>query len=264
MATDKTPELKLLKAKLEQLRAFRELAMPANDVALQEQLEAHGELFEGIIQLVEKITDKKTAEKLVEDSFSTLVDVDESNKPEFWRCFQKSVEIAQDRISDFLAEESPIELVHEKSANFESSFDPNKTKRIFIGHGRSALWRVLKDFLQDTLDLSWEEFNRDTAAGLATTERLSEMLSSACFAFLVMTAEDKHEDGTAHARENVIHEVGLFQGKLGFRKAIILLEEGCEEFSNIKGLTQIRFPRGDVLARSEEIRRVLKREGIMK
>ena len=27
-----------------------------------------------------------------------------------------------------------------------------------------------------------------------------------------MTAEDEHADGTKHARENVIHEVGLFQG----------------------------------------------------
>jgi hypothetical protein len=35
------------------------------------------------------------------------------------------------------------------------------------------------------------------------------------------------------------HEVGLFQGRLGFEKAIVLLEDGCEEFSNIKGLVQM-------------------------
>lgn len=33
----------------------------------------------------------------------------------------------------------------------------------------------------------------------------------------------------------------LFQGKLGFTKAIILLGNGCEEFSNIQGFGQIRF-----------------------
>jgi predicted nucleotide-binding protein len=38
------------------------------------------------------------------------------------------------------------------------------------------------------------------------------------------------------ARLNVVHEAGLFQGSLGFKKAIILLEEGCEEFCNIVGL----------------------------
>jgi predicted nucleotide-binding protein len=56
---------------------------------------------------------------------------------------------------------------------------------------------------------------------------------------------------------------GLFQGRLGFQRAIILLEEGCAQFSNIEGLTQIRFPRNEILAKSEEIRRVLEREGIL-
>lgn len=66
-----------------------------------------------------------------------------------------------------------------------------------------------------------------------------------------------------HARENVVHEVGLFQGHLGFRKAIILLEEGCSEFSNIVGLSQIRFPQSNISACFEEIRLVLEREGII-
>lgn len=89
------------------------------------------------------------------------------------------------------------------------------------------------------------------------------MLDNAAFAFLVMTAEDEHIDQTLHARENVIHEIGLFQGRLGFRKAIILLEEGCREFSNITGLTQIRFPKGNIKAQFEEIRRVLERERVV-
>ena len=89
------------------------------------------------------------------------------------------------------------------------------------------------------------------------------MLSQAGFAFLIMTAEEERDDGTVHARMNVVHEVGLFQGRLGIRKAIVLLEQGCSEFSNITGLSQIRFPKGDVSARFEEIRRVLEREGLV-
>jgi predicted nucleotide-binding protein len=64
------------------------------------------------------------------------------------------------------------------------------------------------------------------------------------------------------ARENVVHEIGLFQGRLGFGRAIILLEEGCEEFSNIQGLGQIRFPKGNIGAKFEDIRAVLEREGL--
>jgi predicted nucleotide-binding protein len=62
---------------------------------------------------------------------------------------------------------------------------------------------------------------------------------------------------------NVIHEVGLFQGKLGFRRAVVLLESGCEEFSNIRGLTHIMFEKGRISSAFEEIRRVLEREKLI-
>ena len=135
--------------------------------------------------------------------------------------------------------------------------------RVFIGHGQSPIWRELKDFLSDRLSLPWDEFNREAVAGFSTFERISSMLESASFAFLIMTAEDQHSDATAHARQNVVHEVGLFQGKLGPRRAIILLEQGCQEFTNIVGLSQIRFPSGRISAAFEEIRRVVEREGLI-
>ena len=89
------------------------------------------------------------------------------------------------------------------------------------------------------------------------------MLESCCIAFLIMTGEDKHTDNTLHARENVIHEIGLFQAQLGYERAIILLEEGCEIFSNIQGITYIPFPKGNIRAVFEDIRGVLKRESII-
>ena len=136
-------------------------------------------------------------------------------------------------------------------------------RRVFIGHGGSPLWRELKDFLSERLNLPYDEFNREAVAGFSTFERISEMLDEASFAFLVMTAEDQHQDDTTHARQNVVHEVGLFQGRLGPKRAIILLEDGCAEFSNIVGLSQIRFPKGNISAVFEKIRRVLEREGLI-
>ena len=140
---------------------------------------------------------------------------------------------------------------------------PDTPTTVFVGHGRSHIWRELKDFLEDRLGLQVDEFNRISTAGIATTERLSAMLDAASIAFLVMTAEDEQADGQFRARENVIHEVGLFQGRFGFQRAIVLLEEGCQEFSNITGLGQIRFPPGSVSAAFEEIRKVLEREGFI-
>lgn len=134
---------------------------------------------------------------------------------------------------------------------------------VFIGHGQSPLWKDLKDFVQDRLKLPWDEFNRVPVAGVANIARLSEMLDSAAIAFLVLTGEDEQTNGKLHARMNVIHEAGLFQGRLGFTRAIVLLEEGCEEFSNIQGLGQIRFPVGNIKAVFEEIRQVFERENLI-
>jgi predicted nucleotide-binding protein len=134
---------------------------------------------------------------------------------------------------------------------------------VFIGHGQSLLWRELKDFIQDRLNLPWDEFNRVPVAGITNIARLSQMLDASAIALLVMTGEDEQADGALRARMNVVHEAGLFQGRLGFTRAIVLLEDGCEEFSNIQGLGQIRFPKGNIKAAFDEIRQVLEREGLI-
>ncbi|WP_375576185.1 TIR domain-containing protein [Paracidovorax oryzae] len=134
---------------------------------------------------------------------------------------------------------------------------------VFLGHGRSSAWKDLRDFIRDRMHLPWDEFNRVPVAGFTNIARLSQMLDGAAIAFIIMTAEDEQVDGKMHARMNVIHEAGLFQGRLGFERAILLLEEGCEEFSNVQGLSQIRFPAGNISAVFENIRQVLEREGLV-
>jgi len=101
---------------------------------------------------------------------------------------------------------------------------------VFIGHGRSSAWRDVKDFISDRLRLPYDEFNRVPVAGVTNITRLSEMLDSAVIAFLIMTAEDEQADGSFEARTNVVHEVGLFQGRLGFSRAIVLLRKGAKIF----------------------------------
>jgi predicted nucleotide-binding protein len=187
--------------------------------------------------------------------------------------FQRPHTVAATKEENARAADSPEELVPGQPAHrmagqlgrvSRTSPPPLRSgNRIFIGHGRSPTWRELKDFLEDRLHLEWEEFNRVSAAGIWTGDRLSSMLDNASMAFLICTAEDEHADNTQHARENVIHEAGLFQGRLGFERAIILLEDSCAEFSNVHGLGQIRFPKGNISAKFEEIRDVLEREGII-
>jgi predicted nucleotide-binding protein len=119
---------------------------------------------------------------------------------------------------------------------------------IFIGHGHSQEWRKLAMFLQNDHGLSFMEFNSSSPAGISTTDHLQAMLDQVNFAFLILTGEDEQATGEFNPRLNVVHEIGLFQGKLGFRKAILFLEERCQEFSNVRGLTHIPFPKGEIEA----------------
>lgn len=179
---------------------------------------------------------------------------------QYWAPFQ-SIDVNRRRLRELASTlRKTIEAVNLSN---EIGIPMATPKTIFLGHGRSEQWRVLKDFLKERLGLAFEEFNRISPAGISTQERLGEMLDKCGFAFLVLTAEDLHADSSLHARENVIHEAGLFQGRLGWRKAIIVLEDGCDEFSNILGLGQIRFAKGNIASCFEEIRRVLEREGLL-
>lgn len=171
----------------------------------------------------------------------------------------------RNRVGEFVRRTEAALLREQKNTDEElGTMSPPLGKKIFIGHGgKSRLWMELKDFISDRLHLPYDEFNRTSSAGKSTKERLEEMLDESCFAFLIMTAEDEHADQTVHARENVIHEIGLFQGRLGFSKAVVLLEDGCSEFSNIHGITQLRFPKENIQAIYEDLRKVLEREGVL-
>jgi predicted nucleotide-binding protein len=86
------------------------------------------------------------------------------------------------------------------------------------------------------------------------------MLKASSVALLVMTGEDETNEGKLRARENVVHETGLFQGRLGFSRAVVLLEQGTEEFSNIHGIEQIRFAKGNIKEAFGDVLAFLERE----
>lgn len=131
---------------------------------------------------------------------------------------------------------------------------------VFIGHGRSVAWRDLKDHLQDKHGIKVVAYEIGARAGHTIRDILEEMLVQASIAFLVMTGEDAQEDGTVRSRQNVVHEVGLFQGKLGFPRGIVLLEEGTEEFSNLHGIQQIRFGKNSIRETFGDVIATIRRE----
>lgn len=130
---------------------------------------------------------------------------------------------------------------------------PQPPLKIFIGHGGSKDWRDLKDALQDHHGYAVETFETKPRAGYTIPEVIEDMARGNALALLVLTAEDEQIDGSVRARENVVHEVGYFQGRLGSKRAILIMEDGVNEFSNIHGIVHlpyknIREVEGQVLA----------------
>jgi predicted nucleotide-binding protein len=131
---------------------------------------------------------------------------------------------------------------------------------VFIGHGQSRNWRDLKDHLTDKHDIRVEAYESGARAGHSIRDVLEDMVKKSSFAVIVMTAEDEQADGEWRARQNVIHEAGLFQGRLGFPRAILLLEEGVESFSNVQGIQYIRFSKDNIKETFGEVLATLRRE----
>lgn len=179
------------------------------------------------------------------DSGATEVSVKSSDRPKIESVFD---------IFEKHIEESRLP----ESSNSQS--DPSKQPTIFIGHGRSLLWRELKDHLQDQHNHNVIAYEVGARAGHEIRDILKDMLSRSSFAILVMTGEDETRDDEFHPRLNVVHELGLFQGRLGFSRSIVLLEEGTQEFSNIHGVHQIRFTKGNIKEAFGDVLATLKRE----
>lgn len=142
----------------------------------------------------------------------------------------------------------------------EEEEEEEQEVKVFIGHGGDSQWKDLKDHLHEKHGYTIVAYEIGARAGHSIRDVLEDMLDESSIALLVMTGEDMDGEGKLHARENVIHETGLFQGRLGFSRAIILLEHGTEEFSNIAGIQQIRFAKGNIATTFGDVLSVLKRE----
>lgn len=151
----------------------------------------------------------------------------------------------------------------EQSESVSSRPMPAKPHKIFLGHGKSKLWARVLMHLKDELHLDVEAWETESRAGLHSIEVLKEALDSNTFAVIVVTGEDATADGGVRARQNVVHEIGLFQGRLGFDRVALLQQDGIEEFSNLAGLQVIPFPGERIEASFYELGRMLKREGLI-
>lgn len=78
----------------------------------------------------------------------------------------------------------------------------------------------------------------------------------------VCTAEDFTGDGRQLARQNVVHEIGLFQGRHGFSHVILLVEEGCDFVPQAARPYTITFPHNNINRAFYKLAEMLRAQGL--
>jgi predicted nucleotide-binding protein len=154
-----------------------------------------------------------------------------------------------------------ITYIFEVRANSELATpitDDNNEKRIFVSHGRASDWREVQTYLEKDIGVKTLELAQEPNLGRTILQKLEEESRRCCYAVIVMTGDDKMEGGEVRARENVLHEIGFFQGKFGLMNVCLLHEEGVNIPSNIHGLVYIPFPKNLVSASFGVMARELK------
>ena len=119
-----------------------------------------------------------------------------------------------------------------------------RTRRanVFLSHGHNELLKLkLKDFLRTKLGKMPIILSEEPSRGLTVVEKLERVSEICCFAVILMTKDDQQNNGGLRARQNVIHEIGFFQGRYGRKNVVLLAERGVELFTNISGIIRIEF-----------------------
>jgi len=158
-----------------------------------------------------------------------------------------------------------IDQIFETRANSELAAPASKPEpRVFISHGRSLDWTKVQPHIERDLNVRTLELAQEPNMGRSVLGKLDEETRKCTYAVIVMTGDDTNADGQAVARQNVLHEIGFLQARLGISAVCLLHEEGTELFSNIHGLVYVPFPKGTVEATFGIILRELKAAGVIR
>jgi len=138
-----------------------------------------------------------------------------------------------------------------------------RPRAMFIAHGTDPQRRLLRQFVEEECGIPVHTYEREREAG-DPAAALSHCLERCSFAACVLTAQDQMSHGAGRAEQHVVHQAGLSHGRYGFGRVAILVEEGCELFSNLSGLVRLDFPRGQIATTFWRLRRMLQREGLLR
>lgn len=196
------------------------------------------------------ISEKKLLSNLVYIRKKNLIEI----KPDTWQEGWGDFECA--RIST-----RGIDLI-EKEESFEKEERKFYETEVFIVHGRDELSKTLLARMLEKMKMEPIILHEQPSKGMTLIEKLEHYSKSIGYAFVILTPDDvgalkedydnafktlrteKIFNGSVfqhRARQNVVFELGWFQGKLGRNRVCLLYKKGVELPADIDGMVYSGF-----------------------
>lgn len=162
--------------------------------------------------------------------------------------------------------EDDIQKIFSMSKFFtlENGQSKDSTKNIiFISHGKAKDWLELQLFIERDIKIKTIELSQEPNMGRTILQKLFDEAKKCNYAIIVMTGDDVDSNGEVKARENVIHEIGFFQGLYGLDRICLLHDTGTSIPSNISGVVYYPFSKGQIKNTFIDLQRELKASGLI-
>lgn len=131
---------------------------------------------------------------------------------------------------------------------------------VFIAHGVDPQWEAVRRFLEQECRVPVYALAGDVS-GANLDDAMRQHLFRCTFGVCVLATADTLP-GEGRAEQSLVHQAGVLQGRYGFRRVAMLVEQGCATFSNVAGLIRLDFEAGHVESTFWQLERMLRREGV--
>lgn len=142
------------------------------------------------------------------------------------------IQSANDALSERISE------LPEDASQLANSFD---SKKVFIVHGHNEVVKQMVARTVESIGLTPIILAEQPDRGRTVIEKFENEGNDVGFAVVLLTADDKGRKNKARkmqsrARQNVVFEMGYFMALLGRERVMLLLQEGVEAPSDLKGI----------------------------
>lgn len=157
--------------------------------------------------------------------------------------YTKEIKEALGKLDSF-AQRIEFRLKEDKYNSIHSrSFDP---KKVFIVHGHNESVKQSVARTLESVGLTPIILAEQPDKGRTVIEKFEKEGNDVGFAVVLLTADDKGRKNKARtmqsrARQNVVFEMGYFMALLGRERVMLLLQEGVEEPSDLKGIVYTKL-----------------------